>query len=212
MLKFSNVCLSILFALLITNAAIAKGFDENIHFTRIQPEPTVGEAGSKIEVIEFFMHACPHCYHFEPEIQSWLKNKANDIQFTRIPALFGRHFDMHARTYYALEAIGEIDRLHEALFHEIHENKNRLTTREEMESFLASKQVDLGKFRGAIKSFAVNTKINRAKTLLKRYEIRGVPALVIDGRYKNASGLKHQEMTQLIDFLAEKIRQERKEQ
>ena len=125
------------------NTAVAKEFEENTHFTTILPEPDLGKVGGKIEVIEFFMHGCPHCYYFEPAVKAWLQNKSDDIEFVRIPALFGRHFNMHAKTYYALEAIDEIERLYDAMFHEIHENKNRLTTRDEMEAWLASKQVDL---------------------------------------------------------------------
>lgn len=212
MSKLMRACLPILLVFLITNISIASNFEADTHFTSISPEPEIGKPGDSIEVVEFFMHGCPHCYDFEPKIQAWLKTKADDIEFVRIPALFGRHFDMHAQTYYALEAIGEISRLHSALFHEMHENKNRLTSRDDMEAFLAGQGVDMDKFRQAYNSFAVGTKISRARTLLKRYGIRGVPALVVDGRYKNAPKLGHGKMIGLIDFLAEKVRKERTRQ
>jgi len=187
----------------------AASFEENVHYSGIEPEPPYAKPGEKIEVTEFFMYTCPHCYNFEPTINAWKENKATDIEFVRVPAMFGGAANLHAKTYYALQAMGELERLHEAFFVEIHDKKNRLKTREAVDVFVESQGVDLDKFRAAMDSFSVAAKTNRATALLRRYGIRAVPKLVVDGRYRTERGLNFKEMTLLVDQLAEQVRQDR---
>lgn len=189
----------------------AADFEQNVHYEEILPEPPLGKVGDKIEVIEFFMYGCPHCYHFEPELNAWLKNKAEDIEFVRVPAMFGRHNNLHAQAFYALQAMGEQERVHAAFFEVIHEQKKRLMTRDDIEAFLQDQGIDMAAFRDAWSSFAVAAKTNRATALLRRYGIRGVPTVVIDGRYKSGRGLSFKGKVELVDYLADRIRQDRQE-
>ena len=53
-----------------------------------------------------------------------------------------------------------------------------------MARFLGSHGIDEDKFREAFDSFAVETKINRAKQLIRDYKVTGVPAIIVDGTYK----------------------------
>ena len=66
-------------------------------------------------------------------------------------------------------------------------------------------------FRGAMNSFAVAAKTNRATSLMRRYGIRAVPKLVVDGRYRFERGLSYKDMTVLAEQLADEIRRERQE-
>ncbi len=174
----------LLFALLLaTGLAGAVEPKEGVDYERIKPAPPVG-TGDEVQVMEFFMYTCPHCRNLDPSLQEWRRKLPENVKFEHVPAMFGGVANLHARTYYALEAMGEAERLHEAFFREIHERKNRLRTREAVEKFLAANGVDLEKFRQAFDSFAVQTKTNRAAALMRRYGIRAVPALVVDGRYR----------------------------
>ncbi len=191
---------------------VAKVFDENQDYTLILPEPDHGRPGDKIEVVEFFMHGCSHCFSFEPRLEAWLKTKPADVEFVRVPALFGRQFDLHARAYYALQSLGLAESLHHAWFDEMHVRDNALQTRQAIDAFLQAQGVDLAQFDQAMRSFSVQVKLNRARTLLQRYDIRSVPTLVVDGRYKNARGLSHPNMLALTDQLLVKVRQQRSDE
>ena len=123
----------------------------------------------------------------------------------RIPAMFSRpEVALHAKTYYALELMGVIDDLHAKLFHTINEEHRRLRTQSEMETFLDEQGVDLERYRKAMKSFAVQTQARRAAVLASRFDVRGVPAIVVDGKYR-ASGLNGAVMMDVTDFLIEKV-------
>ncbi len=194
---------------LVMSPVIARDFEEGVNYERIEPQPPVGKPGDKIEVLEFFMWLCPHCYRLEPHMQAWLKHKADDIEFIQVPAMFGGPANLHVKVFYALQAMGELDRVHEAFFKEIHEKRNRLRDQDAVEAFLREQGVDIDKFRQAMNSFAVAAHANRAAALLRRYGIRGVPALVVDGRYKSGKGLDYKDMPVLVDYLAERVRTER---
>ena len=56
---------------------------------KVQPAPADG----KVEVIEFFSYACPHCYRFEPHIEKWLEHKPDNVVFKQVPAIFNKNWE-----------------------------------------------------------------------------------------------------------------------
>lgn len=53
----------------------------------------------KIEVVELFWYGCPHCYHFEPTINPWAEKLPKDVNFKRVPAMFGGPWDAHGQMF-----------------------------------------------------------------------------------------------------------------
>lgn len=209
-----KVLSALLSGLLLIAAApsMAKSFEEGLQYVPIQPQPAVG-SGNEVEVVEFFWYGCPHCRDFEPIVTEWAKTLPENVKFTQIPVLFGGAADMHAQMYYALESMGELGRLHEKLFHAMHEEKRKLRSLAEVEAFLKENGVDIEQFSRTMNSFAVAAKVNRARALMRRYGIRGVPALVVDGRYRSGSGFSsYQEMAEVVDYLVDKVLAQRQEQ
>ncbi|MDF1530550.1 MAG: thiol:disulfide interchange protein DsbA/DsbL, partial [Sedimenticola sp.] len=147
----------------------------------------------------------PHCYKMEPHLSTWLKSKPENVDFVRIPAMFKRaDVVLHAKTYYALMLMGVEEELDASIFNVIHEQGNRLATPEEMESFLADKGVDIEAYRKAMKSFAVQTQSRRAEVLASRFDVRGVPTFIVDGKFRT-SGLEGDAQMQAINFLIDKV-------
>ena len=191
------------------NVALALAVEpkEGTDYDIIKPVPPIG-SGDEVEVIEFFMFTCPHCNHLEPALQEWRKKLPENVKFHHMPAMFSGVANLHAKTFFALEVLGEEERLHQAFFDAIHKQKKRLRTQKEIEAFLAGQGVDVKKFREAFNSFTVQTKANRAAALMRRYGIRAVPTLVVDGRYriKNTP-----QVLNVTDALIEKTLADRKE-
>jgi len=193
-----------LFMLLVTGARAESVFEEDLHYFSVIPEQP-GAEGERARVVEFFWYACPHCYKLEPHIEQWLKSKPETVEFVRIPAMFQRpDVVLHANTYYALKLMGLEDELNPLIFEEIHERGNRLATPAEMEAFLSGNGVDIAAFRKAMGSFAVQTQSRRAEVLANRYDVRGVPAFVVDGKYRT-SGLEGDLQMQAVDYLIDKV-------
>jgi protein dithiol oxidoreductase (disulfide-forming) len=170
-------------------------------------QPT--DSADKIEVIEFFWYGCPHCFNFEPVLEPWVKKLPKDVLFRRIPAIFNDEWAQGARAYYALEAIGEGQRLHKALFDAVHTG-SRLKVGNEaaVTEWLGKQGVDTKKFAAAYRSFSVEGKVKRAAQLTQAYKIEGVPAMAVNGKYvvitDNIKSFEH--MVAIADYLIEQSR------
>ncbi len=146
--------------------------------------PVDAPAG-KIEVVEFFSYNCPHCAAFEPRLESWVKQLPGQVAFKRIPVPFvGNDTETKQRMYYALEAMGKVDEFQQVIFKAIHTDRQRLFGDEAVLAW-ATKQpgLDGKKFAEMFKSFSVAGKIKRATQLTGAYQVGGVPALGVAGRW-----------------------------
>ena len=169
-----------------------------------KPQPT--ETGEKVEVLELFWYGCPHCYDLEPVIEEWLENLPENVVYRRLPAIFRPEWMVHARAYYAAEALGVLDKIHRPLFDAIHAEKRRLFDEKSLAGFFVEHGVNREDFIKTYRSFAVQTKAQRAKAMTRRYGISGVPAMIVNGKYRSSVGkAKGQErMIEVINALAAK--------
>ena len=138
----------------------------------------------KIEVIEFFWYGCPHCYSFEPLLDNWSKNLPKNVEFIRQPAAFNELWSKHAKAYYTAEALGIVDKVHADLFDAIQNKKESLDTEEALSKFFIAHGVNETQFKEAYNSFVVDSKMRQAPLMAARYGITGVPAIIINGKYK----------------------------
>ena len=88
-------------------------FHEGSQYQRIDPPLPLGDHKGKVEVVEMFFYACPHCYELEPKLQQWLKDKPY-VDFHRLPAIIGPSWAEQARAFYIIEALGNSPKMHRA--------------------------------------------------------------------------------------------------
>ena len=161
---------------------------EGRDYVRLNP-PAAVPAGGKIDVIEFFSYACPHCSTFEPMLEAWVKKLPADVAFRRVPAAFNAPFEGYAKLYYALEAMGLMETMHKRVFAAIHVQRQRLDKDADLAALVQSAGGDGAKFVDAYKSFGVATKVRQGKQLAEAYKIDGVPTLGIHGRWFTSGSL-----------------------
>ena len=169
--------------------------------------PVEAPAG-KIEVVEFFWYACPHCNAFEPQLNAWLKKLPPDVSFRRVPVAFRDDFVPQQRLYYTLEAMGKVEDLHSKVFHEIHVNKQPTNREDLILTFVEKNGVDKAKFQELYNSFAISNKARRARQLQDQYEVDGVPALGIAGQYYTDGTMagNMDRALQIVDYLVAQAR------
>ena len=151
-----------------------------------KPAPVEAAAG-RIEVAEFFWYSCPHCNHFEPQLEAWAKKAAKDVSLRRVPVSFRPDFEPQQRLYYVLESLGKVDELHKKVFTAIHVEKQNLTTAEQITAWVEKQGISKAKFTELYNSFPVVTKARKATQLQDSYQVDGVPALGVAGRYYTSS-------------------------
>ena len=155
---------------------------EGKDFTRLEPPQPVREPG-KIEVLEFFSYACPHCSAFEPTLDQWARQLPPDVVLRRVPVPFLMNAENFQRTYYALESLGLVPTVQQKVFRAIHIDRQRLEKPEDIAAFVGKSGGDEAKFLAAFKSFSVATAVSRAKKATVDYKVESVPLLVINGRF-----------------------------
>jgi thiol:disulfide interchange protein DsbA len=168
--------------LLASGAARAQGPVEGREYSLIQPPQTPANPG-KIEVLEFFTYACPHCSAFEPMVGPWARTLPADVAFRRVPVSFLFNAENFQRTYYALESLGLVEQMQPKVFAAVHVERQRLDKPEDIAALVTKNGGDGAKFLSAFKSFSVATSVTKAKKLQADYRIEAVPALAIHGRY-----------------------------
>jgi len=196
--------------LLLPLALPAAGFQEGKEYAAVSPPQPTNDP-SKIEVVELFWYGCPHCYHLEPQLREWLAGQPDDVDFIRMPAILGANWELLGRARYTAELLGVDDKLHQALFDYLHRERKRLRSVDEVRNFFVAHGVSAEDFDNTWNSFGVVAKVNRAKQMSRRYGITGVPAFVIDGKYRTSATQAGSEdkMFEVINMLIDKERKAR---
>jgi thiol:disulfide interchange protein DsbA len=174
--------------------ALGQGFVHHAHAQAVKPEAgadylvldkkaAIEAPAGKVEVVEFFWYACPHCNAFEPKLEAWVKKIPADVAFRRVPVAFRDDMVPQQRLFYVLEAMGKLDEVHRKVFHAIHVEKQALNREDLITAWVDKQGVDKAKFAELYNSFAVSTKARKATQLQDAYRIEGVPSLGIAGRY-----------------------------
>jgi thiol:disulfide interchange protein DsbA len=201
-------CLLSLFAVNLA-AEEAPVWQEGKHY-EVLPYPVRTRDESKVEVVELFWYGCPHCYSFNPLIHSWAEKQDAGVDFWLSPAVFGKDWKVHAQAFYALEALGVREKMHQPFFDALVRDRKRLTNEDQLAAFFASQGVTEEDFRKAYNSFSVKSKVDQADARGKSYRATGVPAMIVNGKYRisASSAGSNEAMLEVIDYLVAKERKQ----
>jgi protein dithiol oxidoreductase (disulfide-forming) len=167
------------------------------------PHPPTTEG--KVEVAEFFLYTCPHCYTFEDDLNLWVESKPSYVDFVKVPAVFNENQIVMAKVYYTAETLGGHTKLNTAIFKALHQDNRKLSNEIEMMQLFAENGVSNDDFRKIFHSFAVDMKVRQAAVMTSKHGISGVPAMTVQGKYRLSSGKAggHTQLLKLIDYLAQ---------
>lgn len=202
--------------------AAEESFEAGKHYFVIEP-PQATNSGDKIEVVEVFSYACPACNMFQPTMAKLKAALPANAELVYLPASFRPDEDwpVFQRAFYAAQALGILDKTHDATFDAIWKDDGTLrisdpATRrpvktmpkiEDVGAFYAGKAgIKAEDFVGVANSFAVNTKMKRADSMIKAYAVDSTPTIVVNGKYRltASSAGALDKVVPLVKFLVEK--------
>ena len=161
-----------------------------INYRPIVPAQSTDSGPGRIEVIEVFWYACPHCYAIEPYLNSWLKTKPANVDFVRVPVVWQEVHRAHARLFYTLQALGKEDALHAKVLSAIFDQKNELfvpgdaaATQAAQVAFAKANGISEADFLKAYNSFSVQNGLRKAEDIETRYLVDSVPRFIVNGKY-----------------------------
>jgi thiol:disulfide interchange protein DsbA len=190
---------------------------------QVLPNPQPTDTGRKVEVIEFFAYWCPHCYTFDPILTAWVKKQGDNIVFKRVHVPYNERLAPQQKLYYTLESMGLADQYQSKVLDAIHKQRLELTRDEEVFDWVAKNGIDKQKFADTYRSFGVAGKLRRAGAMMDSYKVEYWPLIVVDGRWQaspsltgqanrelNTEAAQQQATTQVLDFLVNKAKAEKK--
>ena len=153
----------------------------DVDYREISQQPV--ETGDKIEVIDFFFYGCQYCNELLPRLERWRKTIPADVAYRHIPVVRHDSWVPLAKTYFTLEAMGEVERLHPAVFHGYHVEDLYMSQEKVIAEWAGKHGLDPDKFMAIYRSDETRRKVERARKQTLEYDIQGTPTLVVDGRY-----------------------------
>jgi thiol:disulfide interchange protein DsbA len=190
---------------------------QGVNYKLLVPAQPTDAGPDQVEVVEAFWYACPHCYALEPYLQSWKAKKPPSVLFKVMPVMWGPVHRAHAQLFYTLQALGKEEELHGAVMQEVQVNHNMLASNDPIETeqmqmeFARRHGIKEEDFRKQYHSFAVETNLQRAEQLTRRYKVEGVPLFVINGKYTADVGSAGGQ-PQLIALINDLVAREQKKQ
>ena len=181
---FRNIiCVSLIgFGLLMNQVCFAAEFEEGVHY-RTLTKPVVTADPDKIEVLELFWYGCPHCDQLDPAIKAWVGELPGNVNFVQMPVVFGQSWEMHARIFWVAKSLGILDEMHGPLFNAIHREGLRLQRLDDVVEFFERFGVAPDVVRRELVGFGTESQLRLTDSRVRTYGIRGVPAIVVNGRY-----------------------------
>ncbi len=161
--------------------AAAQSSKTDADYREIRQQPI--ETGDKIEVIDFFFYGCQHCNELLPRLERWRQGKPADVVYRHIPVVRHDSWVPLAKTYFTLEALGEVERLHPAVFHGYHVDDLYMSQDKVISEWAAKQGLDPDKFMAIYRSDETRRKVERARKQTLDYDIQGTPSLVVDGHF-----------------------------
>lgn len=194
--------LSLALPLLLTVPA-AQAVDAGIDYALVSPPQRTDVKPGQVEVLEFFWYRCPHCYQLEPELAAWARKLPKNVVLKRVPGVLSDSWLPLTRAYYALEALGLVEQLHEQVFKAIHSQGMDLNNPDTFFDWAVTKGVDRAKLAAAYNSFGVNSKAMRAKQMTQAYKLTGVPGFAVNGKYTTSAYMtgSHAKLFEALDAL-----------
>lgn len=181
-------------------------YQEGLHYFLIDGAPA--SLTQPVEVVEAFSYLCSHCNTFDPYIESWKQRKPDNVEFRRVPVVFGRKsWELYARGFVTAQMLGVSEEAHTAMMDRLWKDKEMMRSMEEIADFYSQFGVESEKFLGAANSFAVDARLKRDQLQLQSYGITATPTLIIGGKYRvagNAAVSSFDVMLDVVDYLVKR--------
>lgn len=201
--RFASIIL-----LLLPLIAAAEDFVVGKDYELISGYSKLTKASPKVEVTEFFSYGCPWCYRVDPLLMDWVKQQANNIQFSRVPVVFNKDWVNYAKAYYTAQHLNLEPQLTPLLFKAIQaKGEHGLNSNQAMIDFFTAQGVKPEAAKSAFEnSTTIDMDVNQGMLLMSRYHVNGVPAVVINDQYKTDLQMAKDpaRFIKILDFLVAK--------
>ena len=138
-------------------------------------------------------------------IADWKGNIDQQVDFFRLPVVWNAQTKTHAKLFFATETLNVPEAI-EGIFGAIHFNRKMMLSDKEVVPFFQGYGVEEDQYLAAVNSFGLKNNLRKAELFAFKYGIKGVPAFIVNGKYKVSATreLGTDELLNVVDFLIKK--------
>ncbi|MFC4819683.1 thiol:disulfide interchange protein DsbA/DsbL [Dokdonella ginsengisoli] len=188
----------------VASAADAPKWEAGKHYAVIDP-PVATSTGDKVEVLEVFSYACPHCAHFQPYADKLKASLPKSAEFTLMPADFQPVWLVFARGFYTAKSMGLLDKTHQAMFDAIYRDHVPMQNIDQVADFYAQNGADKQTFLSTAQSFVVEGQLEQIRSREMAYGVDSTPTLIVNGKYRISAerdaGVGFDQMVEIAQYL-----------
>ncbi|WP_373317223.1 thiol:disulfide interchange protein DsbA/DsbL [Shewanella sairae] len=180
-------------------SAIAAVYQEGVDYVKITGIPEA----TKPVVREFFSYNCGHCYKQDAFFKKVANLLGDEIQFERTPVGAGRNsWILSQEAYYLAQKFSVTKQVHGNIFTRIHEKEGAFTRPDQLKDFFVKQGLNEQDVEAAMNSTDAKLALMNYDTQAQLAGIRGVPSIVVDGKYlvKNP-GKTPEDLVRLVKYL-----------
>ncbi|MCG7368477.1 thiol:disulfide interchange protein DsbA [Pantoea sp. ACRSH] len=177
-----------LVGLMLAFSASAAQFTDGQQYVSL-PKPVAGEP----QVLEFFSFFCPHCYQFERIYhvgEAVKKNLPADTKLVsyHVDFLGGDFGPVVTQAWAVAMALGVEDKVTAPLFDGIQKTQTITDAASLKAAFINAAGISSQEYDAAWNSFAVKALVAQQQKAASDLDLRGVPAMFINGKYMVNNG------------------------
>ncbi len=127
-----------------------------------------------------------------------------DVDFTRTPVGVGRpSWILSQEGFFVAKQLKISKQVHSKIFYHIHENGGPFNTVGQLKTFFIKQGVTAKQFDKAYNSANKRTVLSNYETKVQLAEIKGVPSLLVNGKYQvNPGSRSAKELAKLVRYLS----------
>ncbi|AGH82513.1 thiol:disulfide interchange protein DsbA [Psychromonas sp. CNPT3] len=189
--------------ILLPLSAQAKEFTEGVNYEVVKETAT-----ETPEVMEFFSYYCPHCFKFEPIIKTLRANLDENVSIKKNHVDFlGQGMGPQlTRALAAAEMLNVEDKVSSMIFDQLHTQRRAINGQKDILAIFEQAGISNKEAQGAMESFPVVGLASQMKRNTETFNIRAVPAIIVNGKYQVNTGSvrSEEELIELITYLTKK--------
>ncbi|MCE0491944.1 thiol:disulfide interchange protein DsbA [Pantoea sp. Mb-10] len=177
-----------LVGLMLAFGASAAQFTDGKQYVTL-PKPV----NNQPQIVEFFSFFCPHCYQFERLYQvsdTVKKSLPADTKITKyhVDFLGGDFGPVVTHAWAVAMSMGVEDKVTAPIFDGIQKTQTITDPASLKEAFVKAAGISAEEYDAAWNSFAVKALVANQEKAAKDFDLQGVPAMFIDGKYMINNG------------------------
>ena len=157
--------------------------EEGLHYQVLDNPGKFDPAKKGVEVVEVFLYTCPHCAALHPMLEGLRERLPRRAHLQSMPAVFGEAQRRHAELFWGLNLLNADDATHVAVFNSIHRARRSMNSDSDISSLAETRGLDGEKLLRAMQSLRVRSAVSRSSRMVRRWQIKGVPSFIVDGRF-----------------------------